>query len=106
MFNRRRAALSFTYSFGQIFLGLLLHPFQTMRMLVEDKYWAWLSFLPLLLLILAFILWHVLVYFLPSIFDHQFFLLELLKWWVFYFCFFWQFILISLLIKFWKFFYA
>jgi len=110
----RNISLSFTYSFGQIILGLLLHPFQTMFMLWRDKYWLWTVFAPLGFLIAAIVLWEIISFILVSflgaivtLVKHTpslLFSFEVLKWWVFYFCFIWQFVLLGLLVKFYLFF--
>jgi len=48
---------SFIYALGQITLGLLLHPYQTMQSLVKDKVFVWMSLLPTLVLALVTLLW-------------------------------------------------
>jgi len=50
---------SFFYSIGQISLGLLVHPYQTMQMLVSDKVFVWLSLLPTLILAGLTGLWRI-----------------------------------------------
>ena len=47
---------SFVYSSGQIVLGLLLHPYRTMQLIVKGKVFTPFVFLPLFLLFLIFLL--------------------------------------------------
>lgn len=49
------------YALGQISLGLLLHPYQTMQMLVEDRVFVWMSIAPTLLLAFATVVWRVIL---------------------------------------------
>lgn len=55
------ALWSVIYSLGQITLGLLLHPYQTMQSLVKDKVFVWMSLLPTLVLGLVTMLWRFLI---------------------------------------------
>lgn len=48
---------SLLYSIGQISLGLLSHPYQTMQSLVEDKVFVWMSLLPTVFLGVVTVLW-------------------------------------------------
>jgi hypothetical protein len=52
-----RSLLSVGYSLVQITLGLLLHPYQTMQMLVEDKVFVWMALLPSGVLGLVTVVW-------------------------------------------------
>jgi hypothetical protein len=97
---------SFVYSVGQIGLGLLVHPYQTMQMLVEDKIFAWMSLLPTALLASLTIVWRYgLVPFLSMklTFIHPFFSQEMLPLftnWVTFFMLYWQILLLYLLFRF------
>lgn len=46
---------SFVYSAGQIVLGLLLHPYRTMQLIVKGKVFTPFVFLPLLTVVLIFL---------------------------------------------------
>ncbi|MBP7774948.1 hypothetical protein KA078_04110, partial [Candidatus Woesebacteria bacterium] len=48
---------SVTYALGQIALGLLLHPYQTVQSLVRDKVFFWMAALPLLVSIIVKGVW-------------------------------------------------
>lgn len=48
---------SFLYSVGQISLGLLVHPYQTMQSLVEDKVFVWMALLPTVFLGVVTVFW-------------------------------------------------
>jgi hypothetical protein len=112
MITARNLTYSIAYSLGQIILGFLLHPFQTMQILVRDKYWLWMVLTPSVILLLGFILWQstwtIIFYFFaptPEFLLPLFgLLLLLIKHWFFYFCLLWQILLLLLLIKFWRFF--
>ena len=90
---------SLIYSLVQIAQGLLLHPYQTMQNLVIEKIFIWTSFLPAFVLIFLITLWrliaHALFYpYLPPP------LWQFLADWVFFFCFYWQALLLYLLARF------
>ena len=46
---------SFVYSAGQIVLGLLLHPYRTMQLIVKGKVFTPFVFLPLLIVAIIFL---------------------------------------------------
>ena len=48
--------LSFFYALGRFSFGLLVHPYQTMQLLAEQKLFGWLAFLPSGLLLTLFVL--------------------------------------------------
>lgn len=91
---------SVIYSIFQISGGLLLHPYQTMQHVVEEKVFAWLTFLPSVLALFSIGVWWVA---LKSLFLH----LPYIGIWVFaliwvgLFFVFWQILLFYLLIRFW-----
>lgn len=98
---------SIIYSLGQITLGLLLHPYQTMQSLVEDKVFVWMTLLPTAIYVIAKGLWFLmfvpLVRFVFSCSTSSFFgcdLIPFLANWLVLFCVFWQVLLIYLLLRF------
>jgi hypothetical protein len=97
---------SLFYSIGQLSLGLLLHPYRTMQMLVEDKVFVWMALIPTLLLGFSTIVWRFLLMpFLNIVLlDYsdqtiKVFMLLLTNWFTFY-MFFWQILLLYLLFRF------
>ncbi len=101
--------LSIIYSTGQITLGLLLHPYQTMQMLVEDKVFVWMSLLPTLVLAIVTVLWKfVIVPVVRLVFScstTQFAGCHYLVFgsnWITFFCIYWQILLLYLLFRFKK----
>lgn len=89
--KKRVAALSIFYALGQISQGLLFHPYQTMQSLVREKVFVWMSFLPLMVLGVG---WMVRItmsgLLLPVFLTH----------WFIFFCLYWQCLLFYLLIRF------
>jgi len=53
--------VSVGYSVGQITLGLLLHPYQTMQQLLEDKIFVWMALLPTGALGVVMLVWRFVV---------------------------------------------
>lgn len=99
--------LSFIYSLGQITLGLLIHPYQTMQSLVRDKVFIWMTLLPTVVLALVTLLWKygivpaVRLFF--SCGDLNWFacqLLPVLSNFLTFFCVYWQLLLFYLLLRF------
>lgn len=97
------------YSIGQITLGLLVHPYQTMQSLVQDKVFIWMTLLPTGLLAVVTAIWRFAV--VPSvrvIFSCQATgfggcdWLPLVSNWITFFCVYWQVILLYLLVRFSK----
>lgn len=104
MFN---FCFSFTYSVLQIAQGLLIHPYQTMQSLVEEKVFTWMSLLPAFLLAIITVLWkYLLVPVVRVVFScstSNFFACDYLVFfsnWLTFFFVFWQVILIYLLFRF------
>lgn len=107
-----RALTSIGYSFGQLGLGLFLHPYQTMQSLVEDKVFIWMSLFPTLILAVVTISWRVgVVPAVRTVFSCQEtgFLacnyLEFASNWITFYCVYWQVLLLYLLFRFqfvWK----
>ncbi len=101
------------YSIGQISLGLLVHPYQTMQSLVEDKVFIWMALLPTGFLAILTVFWRFLIVPLVRIvFSCQatgFFLchyLEFVSNWITFFCIYWQILLLYLLLRFHKVFHS
>jgi len=90
--KKKAAILSVFYTLGKIGQGLLLHPYQTMQSLVRDKVFVWMSFLPLVIMGMGFLLKILLANLVLPIF---------LVYWFVLFCFYWQCLLFYLLIRFW-----
>lgn len=98
---------SLFYSLGQITLGLLLHPYQTMQSLVEDKVFVWMTLLPSAVYVIAKVLWHFIIIpvvrFAFSCSSSSFFGCDIIPFfanWLVLFCVFWQILLIYLLLRF------
>ena len=103
------AATSISYSVGQIGLGLLLHPYQTMQSLVEDKVFVWMSLLPAGVLAVVTVSWRFMI--VPTVrlaFSCQttgFWACDYLVFvsnWLTFFCLYWQIMLLYLLFRFSK----
>lgn len=102
-----RFVLSVGYALGQITLGLLLHPYQTMQSLVRDRIFIWMTGLPTVVFILAKVFWHFLlvpaVRFVFSCAESGFWGCELIPFfanWLVLFCLLWQVLLGYLLLRF------
>jgi hypothetical protein len=105
--NSLQVFTSVSYSVGQIGLGLLLHPYQTMQSLVEDKVFIWMSLLPTAVLALVTVSWRVLlVPTVRTVFSCQstgFWACDYLVFvsnWLTFFSIFWQVLLLYLLFRF------
>lgn len=99
--------LSFVYSLGQITLGVLVHPYQTMQMVVEDKIFVWMSLLPTGVLAVVTVLWRFgivpLVRIVFTCTEVPFFAcdyLHVISNWLTFFCIYWQVLLLYLLFRF------
>jgi len=98
---------SFLYSCGKITLGLLLHPYQTMQSLIQEKAFLWLTFLPSAVFVLAKVIWFFilvpLVRYVFSCHISSFFgcaLIPLFANWLVLFCVYWQILLMYLALRF------
>jgi hypothetical protein len=97
---------SVMYSIGQLGLGLLLHPYQTMQMLVEDKIFVWMALIPTLLLGFVTLVWRLfvtplLIILLSGVSTEGFdVLLIFFTNWFTFFMLFWQVLLLYLLFRF------
>ena len=99
--------LSVFYSVGQLILGLLLHPYQTMQSLVEEKVFIWMTLLPTGILAVVTVGWRFLI--VPAV---QIFFscrasglvlcnyLTFISNWITFFCIYWQVLLLYLLVRF------
>ncbi len=101
----RLAFLSTTYSVGQIILGLLVHPYQTLQFVVREKVFGWLVAFPFVLLCVLVAMWRLLFFplfvdfaFFHSLFSQFFF--AFLARWVLLFCVYWQILLAYLFFRF------
>lgn len=99
--------LSVLYALGQITLGLLLHPYQTVQSLVRDKTFFWMAVLPLMTSILAKIAWsYLLVPVVRLVFSCStslFWGCDLIPFfanWLVFFCVYWQIMVAYLFIRF------
>jgi hypothetical protein len=88
---------SLIYSLGQIILGLLLHPYQSMQNLVRDEVFVPLMFLPSLLASIFYLLF---AWWLLDLFYDSSLIFRLIYRSFFFFFFFWQILLVYL---FWRF---
>jgi hypothetical protein len=103
----RVALISLLYSSGQIVIGLLLHPYQTMQSVVRDKVFMWLALSPMVVLGGITVLWRfMIVPIVRLVFSCQasgFWGCEVLPFisnWITFFCIYWQVLLVYLLVRF------
>jgi hypothetical protein len=99
--------ISFSYSIVQITQGLLVHPYQTMQALVQEKVFVWMSLLPSLFLAVVTIVWRFgivpLVQLVFSCEQSGLGICEFLPFfsnWLTFFCIYWQTLLLYLLFRF------
>ncbi|OGJ16784.1 MAG: hypothetical protein A2632_01945 [Candidatus Pacebacteria bacterium RIFCSPHIGHO2_01_FULL_46_16] len=99
--------ISFLYACGTITVGLLLHPYQTMQSLVQERAFLWLTLLPLAVLVLVKVVWFFvlvpLVRFVFSCSSSGFFGCDLIPFvanWLVLFCVYWQILLFYLAVRF------
>jgi hypothetical protein len=95
------------YSVGQLGLGLLLHPYQTMQSVVQEKVFVWMTLVPSVVLAVLTIVWRFvivpLVQLLFTCRDYQLWachLLPVASNWIAFFCIYWQILLFYLLFRF------
>jgi hypothetical protein len=55
--DKSKALVSIIYSLGQITLGFLLHPYQTMQTVVKDRVYVWMVLLPVSVLLGIILIW-------------------------------------------------
>jgi hypothetical protein len=90
---------SLVYSSGQMFLGLLLHPYRSMQLLVKNKLLLPFVFYPILVMALFYFLLRI--DFIFFVYQTNFFFSFIYQL-VFFFCFYWQLALFYLWIRFSK----
>ncbi|MEA2057007.1 MAG: hypothetical protein U9O78_04890 [Patescibacteria group bacterium] len=101
--------VSFVYALLKFAFGLLIHPYQTMQDLVDQKLFVWLAILPMMILVFLTLFWNLI--FVPLalvVFDSKAMVgagavqasLSFLATWITTFCFYWQMMLLYLLIRF------
>lgn len=103
----RVALFSFLYSIGQITLGLLLHPYQTMQSLIQERVFVWMAAIPLYTLVVVTVLWRfILVPAVQLVFScstQYYFACDALSFisnTLIFFCWYWQVLLVYLLVRF------
>jgi hypothetical protein len=105
--KKRKVVLSATYSLGQISVGLVLHPYQTMQNLVREKIFVWMTLLPSLVLMIVTALWKIIIVPLVGLFfscaqskiigcDWLVFVSNAIT----FYCIYWQILLFYLLVRF------
>ncbi len=104
--NTRSVITSFFYSTGEIGLGLLLHPYQTMQSLQQEKVFAGMTLFPSIVLAVVTVLWRFGVVPLVRVFfscnsssvscNGMVFLSD----WLTFFCIYWQLLLLYLFFRF------
>jgi hypothetical protein len=99
--------LSSGYSVGQIGLGLLMHPYQTLQFVVQEKVFVWMALFPSVVLASLIVMWRWPTLPLletvfecrpsyPFICDAVVFLAR----WITLFCAYWQILLLYLFVRF------
>ncbi|CAN5271327.1 hypothetical protein BH10PAT2_BH10PAT2_2040 [soil metagenome] len=97
---------SFLYSVGEIGLGLLLHPYQTMQSLQQEKIFAWMTLFPTVALAIVTVFWRFGVVPLARIFFScnpayvSCFGVTFFSDWLTFFCIYWQVLLLYLFFRF------
>lgn len=97
--HKRTVLTSSAYSVLQASGGLILHPYQTMQYLVEEKVFVWLTFIPMLVGLIFLIIWWIC---LQTFFAMMPFigLWAFTAIWAMFFFVFWQILLLYLLVRF------
>lgn len=105
--DKSKAFLSVFYSLGQITLGFLLHPYQTMQMVVKDQVYNWMVLIPMTTLFGIILFWkNLFVPFVRIFFSCSQTNLFLCNWLPFIskvvilYCWLWQVLLLYLFIRF------
>ena len=96
----RTTVASTTYSVGQIALGLLLHPYQTMQSLVQEKVFVWMVLLPSAVLAVVTMVWRAMGVGVAG--EMNFAMLTFFSDWFTFFCLYWQILLLYLFFRFWN----
>jgi hypothetical protein len=96
--------LSFFYALGRFAFGLLVHPYQTMQLLVRQKMFVWVVLTPTFLLGIPTLAWNALLSLAAPVLSIDLFWLDLaisfLSTWITVFVVYWQIILLYLLARF------
>lgn len=97
-------AASFFYALGRFALGLILHPYQTMQLLVEQRLFVWVVLTPTALLGLLTLLWNFAIIpfstHLNASCSELSAALPFLATWITTFVIYWQLMLLYLLVRF------
>jgi hypothetical protein len=105
--SKQPVFLSALYSICQLGLGLLLHPYQTMQSIVQDKLFVWMTLFPSAILAVVTLLWRFVI--VPTVrmifscktsFGAECAFLPFISNWLTFFCIYWQIILFYLLVRF------
>lgn len=98
--------ISFFYALGRFAFGLVVHPYQTMQLLVRQKLFVWVVLTPTFLLAILTVLWNFLIIPVGSSLSlsPSFSLLSpalsFLSTWIITFVVYWQMMLLYLLVRF------
>ncbi|PIR64176.1 MAG: hypothetical protein CO156_03260 [Candidatus Pacebacteria bacterium CG_4_9_14_3_um_filter_40_12] len=105
--RKKSALISILYSIGQIALGLLVHPYQTMQSLVKERVFVWMAAIPLYVLVAVTVGWKFVVVPLVQVMfscSTRYYLacdaLSLISNTLIFFCWYWQVVLLYLLVRF------
>lgn len=101
------AFFSSFYAICQIGLGLLLHPYQTLQSVVQEKVFGWMVFFPLMVLVGLMLIWRVLLLpvlefsfdcypNMPFLCNAAFFAAR----WIEFYCLYWEVLLVYLFARF------
>jgi len=94
---------SFIISFGSISVrlvyGLLKYPYQTVQQITEHKPFSPLLLTPAAVFVILKVIWYFVVWVIFGKLTG--FVVDLLANWLFFFCFYWQLLIIYLTFRFW-----
>jgi len=85
------------YAVGRISLGMIVHPYQTLQSVVQEKVFLWLTILPSVLLLILMLNWRFWI--LPNLeiwfdcYPHYPYIctgVRILAAWISFFCLYWQ----------------
>ena len=97
--NAQRFFWSVVYSISQITLGIIMHPYQTMRQIVREQVFSWMVLLPVALWVFGLVVWRVVSWLLLTVIPFPNFWTFLALWFSM-FCMLYQLLLFYLLIRF------
>jgi hypothetical protein len=95
------------YASASFATGLLLHPYQTLQSIVQEKVFLWMSFLPAAILVFLVINWRV--WMLPTLefwfecqpnYPYICRVVKLVAAWITFFCLYWQVLVSYLTVRF------